>query len=269
MFQIKVLFDGAPELDIDIKDTKSGKLFLNLFEDNLKRSFPVFRDPAKYTPHYLKELSLQIRDVLGWHWMDDDYSTQQTVAFHKHLETILEKESSFAKVPKKFHELLHETHFCIHAVQFKKAQWPHGTDIQIEWFNNDYADLPEDAEFKVQPEFGDVFMQNPYVGHGPFMCWLQNDYKNISRTCAFHDRVKPGMRINLTPNDELPFDWEKYESWWNENCKKFLDQHGFGKIKKYTGAPLLGKVKNLDVLSEIIKINVLNLREVKVVNGIR
>jgi len=266
MSQINVIFENAPVLEILLNNNKSTQIFTDLFKSNLNKSLPIFRDPAKYTLDYLKKLSLEVKKALNWHWMSDNYSIENTVEFHKLIENFLNKEPRKSWLPKKFHQLLHETHFCIHAVQFKNDQWPHGTDIQLEWFNNNYKNLTTDAEFKVNPEFGDVFMQNPYVGHGPLMCYLQNDFQNIKRTCTFHDRIKPGFRINLTSGNQSTFNWEKYEEWWWKNCNEFVLEKGIDNIKKYTGTPILGKIKNKDVLSEVIQIDVLNIKNVELLD---
>jgi hypothetical protein len=266
MSQINIQFKDAPVLEVLLNKDKSCELFLKIFKNNLANKLPIFRDPASYTKEYLRELSIKLKKMLGWNWMSDSYSIDHTVEFHKDLENFLEKEESFKNLPGPIQHLLHETHFCIHAIQYKNDKWPHGADIQIEWFNNDYEILPEDAVFKIQPEFGDVFMQNPYVGHGPFMCWLQNDYKNISRTCTYHDRIKPGLRINLTPKDKQLFDWKEYENWWRTNCKEFVEKETYDRIKKYTGTPILGKVKNIDILTEIIKIEILKIDKVEVID---
>jgi hypothetical protein len=42
-----------------------------------------------------------------------------------------------------------------------------------------------------------------------------------------------------------------YENWWKTNCKDFVNKVGWSQILKYTGFPVIGKVKNLDHLSTI------------------
>ena len=124
--------------------------------------------------------------------------------------------------------------------------------IQIEWFNDDGESLPEGTEFTNELEFGDIVLQNPYVGHPPVQCFQQNDYKNIERTCQFHDIIKPGVKINTF---EIPVkgynDHEKYKLWWHKHCKDFVDRVGWSTIEKYTGWPKVGHVIDKDNLNNI------------------
>ena len=46
-----------------------------------------------------------------------------TTKMHKEIENMLNKEESFANVPKKFYDTIHEAHFCIHmAVRTKQCR---------------------------------------------------------------------------------------------------------------------------------------------------
>ena len=250
MAEILLKFESLPALLVSINEDNTSTLFFELLKKNMKKQPPIFRDNAGYTKAYLKELAYQLKADLGWDWMSNDYTIEDTIKMHKEIENMLDKEKSFANVPKDTHELIHEAHFCIHAVQWHNPKFPHGNFLQLEWFNDDYTELPDDARFVFQPDFGDIILQNPYVGHPPVQCWIQNDYENITRTCQFHDRIKPGIKINLTtPNKRFPL--KEYEQWWTTNAPNFVNQHSMEKIIKYTGFPLVGKVKNKEMLDKI------------------
>ena len=251
MSEILLKFESLPALLVSINEDNTSTLFFELLKKNMKKQPPIFRDNAGYTKAYLKELAYQLKADLGWDWMSNDYTIEDTIKMHKEIENMLDKEKSFANVPKDTQELIHEAHFCIHAVQWHNPKFPRGNFLQLEWFNDDYTELPDDARFVFQPGFGDIILQNPYVGHPPIQCWQQNDYENITRTCQFHDRIKPGVKINLTTPPNKRFPLKKYEQWWTTNAPNFVNQHSMEKIIKYTGFPLVGKVKNKEMLDKI------------------
>jgi hypothetical protein len=157
---------------------------------------------------------------------------------------------------------LHEAHYCIHNIQYTNNKNPRGAFLQFEWFNDDYVDLPLDKEFSHQVDVGDIVLQNPYVGHPPIQCFCDDDYKNISRTCAYHDRILPGLKI-VTKNG-IGFSIEKYKKWWNDNCKEFVAKEGMDQILKYTGFPVIGKVNNIEHLKTIINEKSLALEGIKI-----
>ena len=80
------------------------------------------------------------------------------------------------------------------------------------------------------------------------------------RTCTFHDRIKPGIKINLFQLVDI--DLEKYKNWWHENGLEFVNLHGFKKILSYTGFPVVGKVTNLQTLQEVLKTPILELDKI-------
>ena len=253
MAEIQLKFKSLPTLIISINDSKTSTLYLKLLEKNIKKQPPIFRDNAGYTKAYLKELAYQLKKDLNWNWMSNDYTIEDTTRMHKEIENILNKEKSFANIPEEFHDTIHEAHFCIHAIEWYNPKLPHGTFLQVEWFNDDHEDLPDDANFTSQPGFGDIILQNPYVGHPPIQCWEQNDYKNIMRTCQFHDKIKPGLKINLTNSSTNPFPLEEYKNWWTTNAPNFIEEHSLEKILKFTGFPCIGKVSNLLDLELVLK----------------
>jgi len=260
MNYINIFFQNHDPVIIEVMDNVVGTKFFELVKKNLKKEKPIFRDQAKYNEKYLKELAVLLKKELGWNWLSDEYSLENTVLMHKEIENLLEKDYSFKKIPGNLQNLIHEAHFCIHSIQYKDIDYLHGVFLQIEWFNDDFVELKEDFQFCTKTSFGDVILQNPYVGHPPIQCYQQNDFKNIIRTCTFHDRIKPGIKVNLTNSEFKEFD--KYKNWWFSNCIDFVNLHGYDKILRYTGFPVVGKVKNLDHLIEVLKTPMLELDKI-------
>lgn len=250
--QIKITFDRHKPLVIALDQTPVTETFLKVLRRNLYINDFVFRDPIKYTPAYFTKLCLQVKEALGWDWIKDEYSLSQTTKMHKFIESALDKTESFKKIPGDQQNLIHEAHFCIHQMQYGKNE--RKPFIQIEWFNDDHEPLPPGVNFDYKLQFGDLILQNPYVGHPPLQCWQQNDYKDIFRTCQFHDIVKPGIKISTmnTLNVFDSKDLEDYKSWWLDNCGDYVKEVGWDKIKYYTGFPKIGQVVDKDNLQKII-----------------
>jgi hypothetical protein len=101
--------------------------------------------------------------------------------------------------------------------------------------------------------FGDIKVQNPYVGHIPTLAYYQNDCSNIMQTCRFHDFVKPGIYIE-TREDKYynNFSISEYINWWTTNAPEFVSTHGLEKLLHYTGQPVIGRVENLDDLHRVV-----------------
>jgi hypothetical protein len=261
---IKAHFQGQDPIVMALEDSRTSELYLRVLERNLESEPPRWRDPMKYDLEYFKILCLEIKDRLGWKWDMENFSTEQTVLFHKDIEDFLEKDQSFKNVPGEYQNLLHEAHYCIHAIQYRDPKLPRGAFLQLEWFNDDHEDLPEDKDFKHYLDFGDVLLQNPYVGHPPLQCWLNNDYRNIDRTCAYHDRIKPGIKINVYRHKGETLDVDKYKKWWVERCSSFTAKEGIDKILRYTGFPVIGKVVNQEQLEKIINIKQLQFERLEI-----
>mgnify|MGYP003116124053 FL=1 len=251
MKQIIINFQTHGPIHIQLEESRTAELFAGLLQKNLSREKPIWRDPMKYTLGYFKTLCMEVKEKLGWDWNMEGFSMESTVHFHKDIEDFLEKEQSFRKIPGELQNLLHEAHYCIHIIQYMNNKNPRGAFLQFEWFNDDYIDLPLDKEFSRQVDVGDIILQNPYVGHPPIQCFCDDDYKNISRTCAYHDRILPGLKI-VTYTSNIRFSIEKYKKWWNDNCKEFVAKEGMDQILKYTGFPVIGKVNNIEHLKTII-----------------
>lgn len=248
--QIKITIADHDPLVINLTNSDTTKAYCEILARNLKQGDFVFRDPVKYTEEYFHELCLQVKERLGWDWIKEQYSLEQTTEMHKNIEQTLEKSHSFKNIPGDQQNLIHEAHFCIHQMQYGATD--RTPFIQIEWFNDDVEPLPANADFVANPEFGDVILQNPYVGHSPIQCYQQNDFKNIDRTCQFHDVIKPGIKINT--NCGLgKFNFDKYEQWWRTKCEEFVNRVGWDQILHFTGFPKVGQVIDKDNLRSIIK----------------
>ena len=261
MYKIKIDFIDNPPLVCNLNKNSVTEKYIPLLEKNLRESFPIFRDNAKYTEEYFIEIGQKLKEKLNWDWTDK--SPKNLINLHKDIETILDKSESFKNIPGDLQNLLHEAHFSIHALQYNNKQQPHGTFLQIEWFNDDHEDLPSNTKLIEPIMFGDLILQNAYVGHPPIQCYQQNDYLNIDRTCAFPDRIKPGIKINLT--NGFPLNWKKYKNWWVENCKDYVDNVGWDKIQYYTGWTKIGQVKDINILTKILQTSELKLKEVTVI----
>ncbi len=253
MTQINVNFQNQSPVIIDLQKGDTEDIYIQLLKDNLEKQPPMWRDPLQYDLDYFKQLCQQIKKQLGWAWDLDKWDLESTVQYHKDIEHYLEKDESFKNIPGEQQQLLHEAHFCIHQIQYSDDRLPRGAFLQLEWFNDSYKELPDSKEFKVDLDYGDVILQNPYVGHPPIQCWQNRDNSNIDRTCAFHDRILPGLKIVLTQKPSA-LDYERYKKWWSEECTDFVNKVGMDKIIKYTGFPVIGEIRDKQHLGDIIKI---------------
>jgi len=261
---ITVKFKHQPELHIALDDNPTVHAWLDLFQTNYDREFPIFRDQKAYTLEYLNQLALQAKNDLGWDCETDIKSIADTVHLHKNLETTLA--NGFSSIPAVHDHLIHELHFCLHKAEYididagtNNRHW-----LQIEWFNDD--GFPLDISFKhsYKIEFGSIRLQNPYVGHVPVQVYEQNDYEYIFQTCKFHNFVRPGLYI-YTGNPVLEIELDDYVNWWTTNAPEFVAYHSIDKILHYTGHPLIGHVTNLDDLETVVNSNdILELEEVYV-----
>ena len=260
MPQIKIDFDKFSTLELNIENTETGLLYCDLVKQNLAKEQWQWRDPLKYDEQYFDTLCQQVKEELGWDWIQKGYSMEQTVKMHKFIENMLEKTESFKNIPGKQQNLIHEAHFCIHIIQHGNREY-RSPAIQIEWFNDSSVPLPLDKHFSTSIEVGDVVLQNPYVGHPPINCYQHNDYESIDRTCQFHDIIKPGIKIQTM--SWAGYDQEDYISWWKTKCPDYYNINK-DKLLHYTGWPVVGKVIDIDLLQSIMYEKELNIKNIQV-----
>jgi hypothetical protein len=255
MSVIGLQFTGLPELKLSIDNHDMGDQYFNLVKSNYLNQKPIFRDRANYTIEYMHSLVEKAKESVGWDWQADKYSINNTTLFHKDLEELLGK-VGFKSVPAEFDDLLHELHYCLHLLEFDipKESIRNGW-LQIEWYNNSGFSLDPNFKFKTKLNFGDVKLQNPFVGHGPMQIYYERDFSKISQTCKFHDFVKPG--INLVTMDFDDFDDSTDIDALIEEFKRhdptFVDQHGIEKIIRYIGHPVVGQLLNKDDLHIVLQ----------------
>ena len=249
-FEIK--FRGVPALQCQLHDTALAAEYFDLLKTQYKQdSRPIFRDPQRYTLEYFQQLVNQAQQVLGWNWQRDHYDLSTTTLLHKDIEKYLA--TGFENIPQEHDHLLHELHFCLHAIESgsRRDNW-----LQIEWYNDTGFSINENEyPGKLFLDFGDIRLQNPYVGHHPLYLYEQQDSTNVKQTCCFHDFVKPGINIVIQNEHTKPvtFDWTKYTKWFEVHGSEFLDEHGTDRLCKFTGHPVIGSVLNLNDLHALIK----------------
>jgi hypothetical protein len=247
---IIVKFKDQPELIVALDDNPTVRNWIDLFQSNYNKEFPIFRDQKKYNLSYLNVLVAEANEKLGWSFDREILEEEHTVILHKYVERDLAL--GFKNIPEELDNLYHELHCCLHMVErqgFKEIK--RRTDLQVEWFNDDGFALDESFRQIIPIQFGDVRLQNPFVGHIPLQIYSQNDSHNIIQTCKFHDFVRPGFFIN-TQNYDGKLSLSDYIDWWKTNAPDFIELHGLEKILRYTGNPVIGHVTNLNDLETTI-----------------
>ena len=257
MTDIVVKYRGFEALEIELDHNSLREPYLDLVKKNSQVQ-PISRDPQSYTADRLRELGQQAQDRLGWAWVHDQYTLDVTTQMHKDLEAFLAQ--GFHNIPEEFDDLLHELHYALHAVQGKETR---GDWIQVEWFNDDGFAVPDDLVFTTELKFGDVKLQNPYVGHDPGFVYRQQDSSAVAQTCRFHDLVRPGLNMMIT---DCQFTIPKnYLAWFQQHAPKWVEQVGTDTIMRYTGWPRVGRVVNTDVLKSISQAEVFEIENIQVV----
>ena len=149
----------------------------------------------------------------------------------------------YENIPKEHDDLLHELHFALHAIE---AGSQRSTWLQVEWYNDlGFPISADEYPGKTTLDFGDIRLQNPYVGHHPQFIYQQRDSANISQTCRFHDLCKPGINLVIEQGEHIPIDWPDYLSFFRRYANEFLVQHSEEKLCKFTGHPVVGRIVNL------------------------
>ena len=254
MARFSVKFKNSPAIVCEIDDTELGQKYFNLLVEQYKDDpVPIFRDPPKYTVTYLRQLATQAKEILNWNWLKDDYNLEVTTKLHKDIEQYLA--IGYDNIPAEHDHLLDELHFCLHAVESgsQRNSW-----LQVEWFNDrGFSISPDEYPAKIGLDFGDIRLQNPYVGHHPLYLYEQRDNINIMQTCRFHDFAKPGFNLVVAPINKnginYYFDQQAYLNWFHANAEDFISTHSEEILLKYTGHPVVGHVVNLDDLKLLIQ----------------
>lgn len=260
MPQLRIRFHNTPELICQVHDTDLGNRYFSLLQQQYQEDpKPIFRDPQKYTLEYFRYLAQRAKTELGWNWVYDNYDLELTIQLHKDIEQYLAQ--GYENIPEQYDELLNELHFCLHQIESgsKRNNW-----LQVEWFNNNGFPITADEyPGKVEIVFGDLRLQNPYVGHHPLYLYEQNDTINVEQTCRFHDYVKPGFNIIVDPIPRTPLEFPGYPDWFHTNAPDFVEKHGWDYIMKFTGHPIIGSVLNLNDLKTVVGYPILEFEYIK------
>ena len=244
---MKLYFKDLAPIELEIEDSRTGELYLQASREAAQKHTPHYTDNINWTHEKLVELAKIAKQELGWNWLQDQYTLENTAQLHKDLEHSV-GDHGFGSVPASHDWLLYELHHCLHGIQ-------HGSEnkrtcnLQVEWFTDDYYDLPSDFEFRDEQCIGDVLLINPYVGHNPLQIWMEQDYSELESTVKFHDRIKAGIVIS---SYYMPIDKQKILSAFEVNDPAFVNNHTPEKIVKYSGAARIGKVKDVEYFKTVM-----------------
>lgn len=250
MRTVNVYFKNFDPLQIELINHPVADKFINLVKNHYTNYPVVFRDNLKYNMTYFEQLAKEANSKLGWKWKTENITEPDTVVMHKDLESALNDEGDFSVIPEHLDNLIHELHYCLHRVRFNESNNRSG-HFQIEWFTNNFVELDSDFTFSNTVNFGDLILQNPFVGHNPLKCYYDNDYENITRTCRIPNRIKSGIVLVSTESIPCP-NFDDYFNWWHTKGKDFVDAVGYDTIVKYTGEGKIGEVTNKDLFASII-----------------
>lgn len=256
---IYVKFKNYKEIKLSIDDTPLGKEYYSLVKYNYNHSFPIFRDRPKYTIEYMLELAKEAKEKLSWQWSFEHYDISITALLHKDIERLVG--SGYDSIPAELDNLIHELHYCLHVLQDTGSSKTRDGWLQIEWYNDSKFPLIGTDVFKQELLFGDIKLQNPFVGHGPLQIYTEQDFTNIPQTCKFHNAVKPGINISLS--DHPVIDPLAVLDAFKLHSPSFVEQHTEETILRYTGYPVVGKVENLTDLHTIKTAPVLELHYIE------
>ena len=250
MKQFAVVYRDCDELEIQLDNTELARNYFDLVK-NTYQNYPdiICRDEKYYTLDVFQDLASQCAEAFNWNWNTDDLSLQNRTIMHKDIENLVG--NGYEHIPEKYDELVHNTHFALHALETGNSRGPW---LQIEWWNDEgFYISPEDYPRKSQCNFGDIKLQNPFVGHNPAFVYGQNDFTNVELTCKFHDFCKPGINIMIQKYKSAPFaDLDAYRTWFHTKAPAFVEKHSWETILNYTGEATVGRVKNVNTLQEIL-----------------
>lgn len=246
-FEIK--FKHTKALQVKLDDTNLAQKYYQLLKQEYT-SDPnvIFRDQKYYTVDKLAELYTEANKHLGWNWDISDLSVDNLTVLHKDIEKLVG--GGYGDIPAELDGLVHDIHFTLHSVETGNSR---GAWLQLEWFNDKgFSISPEEYPGKHKCTPGDIKLQNPWVGHSPYMCYIQDDYKDLMMTCKFHDWTKPGLNIMIEKygdNIDIP----SIKRWFTNHSPEFVASHGWDTIESYIGEPVVGKVINLDDLDALLE----------------
>lgn len=250
MKQFFVQFKNCPILHCQLDDTDVANQYWALLRQQYQSdSQPIFRDPQRYNFEYFADLAHQAAQSLGWDWIRPEYNLAVTTELHKDLEIFLQ--NGYHNIPEQYDDLVHELHFALHAIESgsQRNHW-----LQIEWYN-DAGFVIDSQQYpgKLDLQFGDLRLQNPYVGHHPLFVYEQQDHRDILQTCRFHDFVKPGINIVVKDIRHQNFDWDHYIQWFDTHCPEFFQRYTVKQLREFTGHPVVGQVTNLTDLELVLQ----------------
>jgi len=259
MSVIDIVFKNLPAVHLSIDTSDLGRSYYQLVKENYQQQTPIFRDRPKYTVDYMLSLAQQAKQCLGWEWTFDQYDVGVTALLHKDIEQLLA--NGFDSVPAELDHLLHELHYCLHIIQSPQNSLRDAW-LQIEWFNDAGFELATTDIFQHNLKFGQVKLQNPWVGHGPLQVYLEQDFTNIPQTCKFHNFVRPGINIAIH-NFTYQVNVDEILNKFKIHAPAFVQQHTEEKIASYIGYPVVGHVTNLDDLATVAQAPVLELDRIE------
>ena len=249
MVKFEILFKDSDPLKVTLQDSNLASNYYNLLKSKYQEDANVvFRDKKYYTLDVFQELAKQANDCLGWTWDISDLSISNLTAMHKDIEHLVG--AGYEDLPAEYDNLVHDIHYALHSIETNNER---GAWLQLSWYTDEgFSISPEEYPGKKCCKFGDIKLDNPWVGHNPSMVFMQDDYTAISETCKFHDWAKPGMNI-LIENYGGDIDVKEYYDWFTTHDPEFVETHTWKTIESYLGEAVVGNIVNLDTLEEILK----------------
>jgi hypothetical protein len=251
MKNFAIFYKNCDYLEIELDSTKLAHNYFDLLQ-NTYQNYPdvISRDEKYYTLDVFQDLAIQCAEAFNWKWNTNDLSLENRTIMHKDIEHLVG--NGYEHIPEKYDELVHNMHMALHALETGNGRGPW---LTIEWYNDEgFYIAPEDYPKKLKCKFGDIKLQNPFVGHHPAFVYRQNDYTNVELTCKFHDFCKPGVNIVIEDYHSLPSNHlDNYKKWFHRHAPKFVEKHSWNTILDYTGEAIVGRVKNVNTLQEILE----------------
>lgn len=254
MVDFGIKFHNVPTLKVKLDSTSLANKYYELMKSQYSEdSNVIFRDQQYYTIDVLQDLAQKANECLGWKWDVSDTSIQNLNILHKDIEYLVG--DGYENLPAEYDDLVHDIHFALHSIEKDNSR---GSWLQLEWYNdNGFEIKPDEYPSKKVCNIGDIKLQNPYVGHSPYMVYMQNDITDIMNTCKFHNYVKPGINIMIQQyNHGLGIEEpeENYYNWFMKHCPEFIEKHTWETTRSFLGEPIIGKILNLEDLEYAISV---------------